>query len=46
MTKSARGLGITPDIVGEVENNVVMPRRVTAYTPRDVIQAKMEGRAS
>ena len=41
MTKSARRLGITPDIVSEVEDDVIRPRRVTAYTPRDVIQAKI-----
>ena len=41
MTKSARRLGITPDIVSEVEDDVIRPRRVTAYTPRDVIQAEI-----
>ena len=38
MTKSSRRLRIPPDIVAEVENDVVRPRRVTADAPRDVIQ--------
>ena len=41
MTKSARGLGVAPRIVSEVEDDAVRPRRVTTYTPRDVIQAKI-----
>ena len=41
MTKSARGLGITSGIVSEVEDDVVRPRRVATYTPRDMIEAKI-----
>ena len=41
MTKSARRLGVISDVAGEVKDDVVRPRGITAYAPRDVIQAKI-----
>ena len=41
MTKAADRLWITSNIVCKVEDDVVRSRRVTAYAPRKVIEAKI-----